>query len=208
MSETPVTRIRLVPGLGGSGPDHWQALWAGTRPHARMVRQASWDAPAVADWVAGIDAAIDAAGGPVVLVAHSLGCPAVAHWATRTPDPGRIAGALLVAPADVERPDACAAIRGFAPVPLMPLPFRSTVVASRDDPYAAFARIACFARSWGSAFVDAGALGHINVASNLGDWPFGAVLLDDLLAAARDDRHARAAALRGATSPPAPCRGV
>lgn len=208
MSNDRPTRILLVPGLGGSGAGHWQTNWAGSRAHARTVRQTSWDAPTVTGWVDGIDAAIDATDGPVVLVAHSLGCAAVAHWSTRVPDTSRIAGALLVAPCDVERPGVCAAIRGFAPIPAAALPFRSTVVASRDDPYAAFSRLECFATRWGSAFVDAGKCGHINAASDLRDWAFGQVLLDDLLAAARDDRHVRAAALRRDMSPPAPCFGI
>lgn len=197
MDSDGVTRIIIVPGLGGSGPDHWQALWAGARPHARMVRQASWDDPQPDDWIAAIDPAINAA--PT---------PAVAHWAARNPGNERIVGALLVAPCDVERPDACAAIARFGPVPPTALPFRSIVVASRDDPYVEFSRAHCFATRWGSAFVDAGALGHINAASGLGDWGFGQVLLDALLAATRDDRHARVAALRGDLSPPPPCFGA
>lgn len=40
---------------------------------------------------------------PILLVAHSLGCITVAHWAALTGCSRRIAGALLVAPADVER---------------------------------------------------------------------------------------------------------
>ena len=207
MSDHPPTRILLVPGLNGSGPDHWQTIWAGTRPQARQVHQASWDAPTVVGWIDGIDAAIDAAPGPAVLVAHSLGCAAVAHWAARTAGDGRVTGALLVAPCDVERPGACDAIARFVPMPPVALPFRSTVVASRDDPYVEFSRAACFATRWGSAFVDAGALGHINAASRLGDWRFGQVLLDDLLAAARDDRHVRVAGLRSGTAQPAPCFG-
>ncbi|MGI4877947.1 MAG: RBBP9/YdeN family alpha/beta hydrolase [Janthinobacterium lividum] len=208
MDSDGVTRIIVIPGLGGSGPDHWQALWAGARPHARMVRQASWDDPQPDDWIAAIDATINAAPTPAVLVAHSLGCPAVAHWATRNPGNERVVGALLVAPCDVERPDACAAIARFGPVPPTALPFRSIVVASRDDPYVEFSRAHCFATRWGSAFVDAGALGHINAASGLGGWGFGQVLLEDLLAATRDDRHARLASLRGELSPPPPCFGL
>ncbi len=203
-----VTRILLVPGLGGSGPTHWQTIWAGTLRHSRTVQQTSWDAPTVVGWVDGIDAAIDAAPTPAILVAHSLGCAAVAHRAARSLDCERVAGALLVAPCDVERPDACDAIARFAPVPAAALPFRSTVVASCDDPYVDFSRAQCFATRWGSAFVDAGAIGHINAASGLGDWGFGQVLLDDLLAATRDDRHARVATLRGELSPPPPCFGL
>lgn len=207
MRDDRQTRILLVPGLGGSGLGHWQRIWAGALARARMVQQASWDEPTVVGWIDGIDAAIDAADTPVVLVAHSLGCVAVAHWAERVPDSRRVVGALLVAPCDVERSDACEAIARFAPAPAAALPFRSTVVASRDDPYVEFGRAQCFATRWGSAFVDAGPIGHINAASDLGDWSFGQVLLDDVLATARDERHIRVATLRGDRSPAPPCFG-
>ena len=58
-------------------------------------------------------------------------------------------------------------------MPLARLPFPATVIASSDDPYVTLARARAFAAAWGAAFVDAGALGHINAASGLGDWPAG-----------------------------------
>ena len=72
----------------------------------------------------------------------------VAHWARRRPR-GALIGALLVAPADVDSelhtpPE----VRGFAPLPLEPLPFPAIVVASRTDPYVAFSRAQLFADSW------------------------------------------------------------
>jgi predicted alpha/beta hydrolase family esterase len=80
------------------------------------------------------------------------------------------------------------------------LPFRSTVVASSHDPYATLDRAQGFADDWGSAFIDAGPIGHINAQSGLGDWLFGQVLLDTLIASVDDDRtpYRRAAALRAA----------
>jgi len=177
--------LLLVPGLNGSGPGHWQAAWAATRSRCTMLVQDSWDDPWPARWTARLDQAIAGLPGPVVLVAHSLGCATVAHWAATHDDAGkRVAAALLVAPCDVERPGAPASIARFQPMPRQILPFRSTVVASRNDPYATLGRARGFADSWGSAFVDAGALGHINAAAGLGDWPLGRILLDALLAAA------------------------
>lgn len=204
MAEPSIPSVLLVPGLKGSCPVHWQSRWAQARSDCTVVRQDDWDDPDPADWVARLDEVIARAAAPVVLVAHSLGCATVAHWAAG--GPGRVAATLLVAPCDVDQPDACAAIRRFAPMPGAALPFRSTVVASRDDPYAGFARLKCFAERWGSAFVDVGPLGHINASSPLGDWDFGQVLLDDLLTRVRadgDDRDVRAAALRAGN--PAPC---
>jgi predicted alpha/beta hydrolase family esterase len=62
------------------------------------------------------------------------------------------------------------------------LPFPSLVVGSVDDPYATVDFARGLAADWGSDFVVAGALGHINADSGLGDWPQGRKFLADLLA--------------------------
>lgn len=172
-------RILVLPGIGDSGPQHWQSLWQQQDARMQRVAQRDWEAPQCAEWVATLEQAVAAAGEQTVLVAHSLGCLLVAHWAVQTSR--RIAGALLVAPPDplgAEFPDVA---RGFAPLPLRALGFRSTVVASSDDPYGspAFAR-GC-AEAWGSRHVGIGACGHINAASGLGDWVVGRELLEELL---------------------------
>jgi hypothetical protein len=41
-------------------------------------------------------------------------------------------------------------------------------------------RAAQWAARWGSTFIDAGALGHINAASQLEDWPYGLARLQAL----------------------------
>lgn len=194
----PATAL-IVPGLNGSGEAHWQSVWERTRSDCRRVEQRSWDEPDPFEWSFTLQRAIDASDGPVVLVAHSLGCLLVAHWASIYASGflGKVTGALLVAPSDPERPGVSAEVARFLPLPRRPLPFRSTIVASRDDAYASLERSRCFADLWGSAFVDAGELGHINAASGLGEWSFGQVLLDEMLAATRDvGRYARLAALR------------
>ena len=65
-------------------------------------------------------------------------------------------------------------------MPRVPLPFPSIVVASRDDPYVSLEQARSYATAWGSRWVDVGAAGHINSASNLGTWPAGYALLEDL----------------------------
>jgi predicted alpha/beta hydrolase family esterase len=106
----------------------------------------------------------------------------VVHAARRTPTVA-ICAALLVAPADVDSPaHTPPETRCFAPMPLARLPFPATVIASRNDPYATSERARAFAAAWGATFVDAGALGHINAASGLGDWPDGHAHLEALLA--------------------------
>ena len=177
----------MLPGWTNSGPEHWQSYWEREHPEYRRVEQANWDTPTREDWLPTIGKAIDEAAPPVVLVAQSLGCIAAVTWATQA-DPASttgVAGAFLVAPADVERKDAGAVIRRWRPIPLARLPFPSVVVASRTDPYAAFARSEQFAAAWGSALVDLGDAGHINTASGHGPWPEGHQLLTDFIARIR-----------------------
>lgn len=174
--------ILIVPGLGGSGPAHWQTSWERRLPRASRVRQRDWDRPLRSEWLEALGREIRAAAEPVVLVAHSLGCALVAHAAVAFPAlPVR--AALLVAPADVESPAHTPdLLRGFAPLPRTPFPFAAAVVASRNDPYVTFDRARAIADLWGADLVDVGLAGHINADSGLGDWPFGETVLAKLLA--------------------------
>lgn len=187
--------VLTVPGLNGSGPSHWQSLWEESRPDTVRVELGMWTAPHRNSWVSKLDQAIRQAKGPVVLAAHSLGCLAVAWWAELAGQPyGRpVAGALLVAPADVDRADAPASLKAFAPSPAKPLPFPSILVASSDDPWIALDRAHSLASSWGSHFVDAGAQGHMNAASGIGWWDEGAELLDRVIRASGGNGRAPSA---------------
>ena len=171
----------FVPGLGGSGPDHWQTLWQHAFDDALRVEQADWNKPERAQWIAALEATVRRAQRPAVLIAHSLACALVAHWAKRHPTRG-VAGALLVAPADVDSPQHTPAeARCFAPMPRQPLPFAACVVASEDDPYVSIARARSFAYGWQADFASIGGAGHINAASDLGHWPHGRALLGGLM---------------------------
>ena len=141
--------------------------------------QDDWLLPKLADWVARLEEQVASCATPPVLAAHSLACTLVAHWASR---PGaRAAGALLVAPADVDSPAHTAAeVRNFSPVPLIALPFPSIVVASTDDPFVTPARAAAFARAWGSRLVTVERAGHLNADAGFGLWPEGRRLLAEL----------------------------
>jgi predicted alpha/beta hydrolase family esterase len=171
-------RVLVVPGWGDSGPEHWQSLWEKANPDFQRVVQRDWLYPICREWVETLERDIRAAGEPVVLAAHSLGCLAIAHCARGRVLP--IRGALLVAPPDVERPDFPPVLEGFAPIPREPLPFASIVVASRDDPFGAFERTGELAAAWGSRLVDVGARGHINTEAGFGPWPLGEQLLAEL----------------------------
>ena len=178
-----VHRVLLVPGLGGSGPDHWQTHWQDERIDCQRVEQEDWHDPDPLRWVRRIDAAVGRAHVPVVLVAHSLGCIAVAAWASLSKRATRApAEALLVAPCDPAQEGAAEAIRRFAGFARSRLPIPSTVVASSDDPYASISRAHVLAGYWGSSVIEAGESGHINAASRLGSWRWGQEILDRIVA--------------------------
>ncbi|HEV2602884.1 MAG TPA: alpha/beta hydrolase [Microvirga sp.] len=165
--------ILIIPGYTNSGPDHWQSRWERQLSTARRVEQARWDEPKRAEWVARVVAEVKRSKRPVVLVAHSLGVPTVAHAAPQL-DRTKVRGAFLVGMPDVEAPDLPPAIdRAFAPLPRDPLPFPSVLVASRTDPYCAYEKAEDTAFAWGSAIVDAGDSGHINTDAGFGPWPEG-----------------------------------
>lgn len=174
-------RILTLPGWGGSGPAHWQSLWERDDPAIWRVEQDDWENPDLEPWLARLEETVGRDGRPVVLVAHSLACALVAHWAAGAA--GRCAGALLVAPADVDSPDHTPfTVRMFSPLPTTPLPFPSIVVGSEDDLFMDLPRARQLAEAWGSRFVNAGAAGHINADSGYGAWPQGKALLESLLA--------------------------
>ena len=121
------------------------------------------------------------ADGPVVLVAHSLGCILTAWWAAHSRNTHKVQGALLVAPGDVESPEVAPLLPGWSPIARQPLPFAATLVASRNDPYCHWDRATALASAWGAQLHDAGERGHLNAESGLGDWPEGLALLHALV---------------------------
>lgn len=168
-------RYLIVPGWQGSSEDHWQSHWQRSLPNSARVEQADWVTPKRQDWIAALELAVQASTRPVILIAHSLGCVTVAHWAAQAPLASlrKVQGALLVAPADVERPACAPALRNFAPIPRNLLPFPSQVVSSDNDAAVSAPRALELARDWGA---DAGILagaGHINVKSGHRRWEQG-----------------------------------
>ena len=174
--------VLFVPGLRDHVADHWQTLLAAELPGSRTVPPLEHDKLSCAARVEALDRAILGIDGPVVLAAHSAGCLMVAHWAQRHSRP--IKGALLATPADIERPlpegypvMEVLNANQWLPVPREPLPFRSIVAASTNDPLAGLDRTAILARNWGSSLVLAGEVGHLNPAAGFGPWPQGKALL-------------------------------
>ena len=172
--------VIIIPGIGNSGPLHWQTLWEQSNPEFVRLQPRDWDEPICEEWSETLETAAKNTGPDVVLVAHSLACLVVAHWASGPHSP--IKAALLVAVPDPAGPYFPKEALGFSNTPTGPLNFRSTVVVSEDDAYTSPERARGLARSWGSKLVDVGKCGHINAGSNLGAWPQGFELLNELRA--------------------------
>lgn len=171
--KTSDTDILIIPGWAGSGPEHWQSRWATKLSTARVVEQDDWYKPSRHIWAERIVAAVRAATRPVVLVAHSAGCSAVAYAAEHLKS-GEVAGAFLVAPPSAHAKRAVPGMGAdFIEDRREILPFRSVLIASTTDPYCTLEEARELAEAWGSEFVDAGESGHINSESGHGPWPDG-----------------------------------
>lgn len=173
------TNVLVLPGIGGSGLQHWQTRWELLQPSFTRVVQKDWETPHCSDWVQVLEKAVSAVGPDAVLVAHSLGCLLVAHWAAQTAL--TIRGALLVAAPDPDGPCFPAGAREFAHFPLQQLPFESIVVASSNDPFGSVDFLGRCAEQWGSRLVVIGEAGHVNAESGLGVWSEGFEILKTLL---------------------------
>lgn len=167
-------RVLLLPGWKNSGPWHWQSRWEAAHGY-RRVEQHDWQRPLRGDWISRLEDVLlsGEAGGPVVLVAHSLGCQLVAAWASLSKNTHLVKAAMLVAPADPERAALRPVLTSWSPVAMQPLPFASVVVGSENDPYCSAERAHQFAVAWAADWLDAGLQGHLNADSQLGDWPEG-----------------------------------
>jgi uncharacterized protein len=172
-------RVLLLPGWLDSGPAHWQSRWQALHGDVR-VQQSDWLWPKRGDWMARLEEVLLDDDRPALLAAHSLGCQLVAAWAAHSKHTARVAGALLVAPPDIEREDMPPNLLPWRPIVRACLPFASIAVTSSDDLYCDRERGVATARDWGSVRVEIGAHGHINGESGLGDWPEGRALLDRL----------------------------
>jgi uncharacterized protein len=169
----------IVPGLGNSGPDHWQTFFENSGSNFSRIHQREWNSPDCEDWINTIDKEVTAHDlASTILIGHSLGCSTIAHWARRFNR--KIKGALLVAPSDVEAPQYTFPIKNFTPIPKDKIDFRTIVVASSDDQWVSLDRAKIFATNWGSEFINVGNAGHINTLSGHTQWREGLVILETL----------------------------
>jgi predicted alpha/beta hydrolase family esterase len=183
MEATGSIPILILPGLGNSGPGHWQTWLEARLPNCHRVEQRDWDDPERLSWIAALERDVGAHDAPALLVGHSLGTLTIVHWAM--PDDRRVVGALLVAPTDPESPNASHPCRSFRPVPMRPLSFPSILVASATDPYVTLGRARQFASAWGSRIIELGDAGHINSEAGYGAWPLAEELVAELLTIGR-----------------------
>jgi predicted alpha/beta hydrolase family esterase len=198
-------RYVIVPGIDNSDDAHWQSRWqADWGSAASRIQVGSWTEPDLPDWQQALDDAVSATGDePVVLVAHSLGCLAATSWAitrarsTATASQARrlnglvseptTVGLFLVAPPDPLANSFPATARTFVTEPAA-LPVPGFVVCSDDDPYSPRTATDRMSRGWQVPHVSVGAAGHLNTASDLGDWNTGRNLLTAFLAGLLGER--------------------
>lgn len=173
--------VLVVPGYRGSGPAHWQSWLESQLPESRRVSGIDWKRPELARWSSRIHQEIDESSGPVWIIAHSFGCLASVVVAAEQPD--KVAGAILVAPADPGHfsPEGVreryrgqyldSDIEFLLPDQTL-APVKSVIVASENDPWLGTDRARYWAKRWGSVMINLGKAGHINAESGYGKWPF------------------------------------
>ena len=174
-----MTNYLIVPGLGNSGPEHWQTYFQKSGNNFYRIEQQEWDEPTCEAWIETIDknvAKFDLS--TVILIGHSLGCAAIVHWVSKYKR--TIKGALLVAPSDPEAPGYTFPAIGFAPMPLYKINFKTIVVASANDIWVSLERAQYFGGKWGSEFINLGNAGHINAVSGHTNWIEGLSILKTL----------------------------
>ncbi len=173
----------IVPGIDGSGPDHWQTWLQQAIPDSKRVIQADWSKPNLSQWSAGIRWAIDRQPDPVWIVAHGFGCLAAVQAANDYSE--CVAGVMLVAPLDPYRhlhPSS---------LPPQPLDFPSVVVASSNDPHTRIDKAEFWADFWNSNFINIGPAGHIDAESGFGPWWEGLDIFENLRRSTRAEAFSR-----------------
>jgi uncharacterized protein len=172
--------LLIVPGINNSEPGHWQSLWQSDRPESVRLEVPDWDYPVLEDWLAAFDRAMDQCPIAPIVVAHSLGCILAVHWIELAGAAGRdrIRGVFLVAPPDPGSASFPVESPSFRVAPQGPLRRPCVVIASTNDPYGDIHHAGRLAETLDAGFVAVGALGHINLKSDIGPWPQGRDLLE------------------------------
>lgn len=53
-----MTQYLIVPGLGSSGPEHWQTYFEQQLPNCARIEQREWETPNCIDWISSIQKAM------------------------------------------------------------------------------------------------------------------------------------------------------
>lgn len=169
-------RVLVIPGLHGSGPDHWQTWLQSHFRGAVRVVQSDWSRPDLEVWADRVAETLDnAAPGPWVAVAHSFGCLTLARHLQRLGGRSPIKAALLVAPAEPSR------FEVEARLPHGPLPVPVRLFASANDPWMSLESAQHWAARWAARVVNLGEVGHINVESGFGPFPMAKRTVETLI---------------------------
>lgn len=161
----------LVPGLDGGGDGHWLSWFENIIPDTRRAAPPDPKNMDLSEWSAALRWRIDRSEEPVFIIAHGFGCLAAVRAAHDLP--GRVDGALLVAPFDPDN------LRLAWLLPEEPLGFHATIVGSSNDPHMRLSKAAFWAGFWSCEFVNVGRAGGIDPAAGFGPWPAGLAILEE-----------------------------
>ena len=181
MTHSISPHVFTLPGWQGSGAQHWQMLWA-VLFGDELVEHHDWMHPLRGDWITRLEDVVQnqlkkQPERQIAFVAHSLGCHLIASWAALSPNVSKVAGALLVAPPDPQQANLPPQLHSWRKPVLNQLPFKTTLIASTNDPFCSFSAAEQLAQNWGAACVNIGERGHIIAESGLADWPAGRELV-------------------------------
>lgn len=165
-----------VPGLNGSGPNHWQSWAERDIPNCRRVTGIDFQKPVIAAWADAIRQDIKNEPGSVILIAHSFGC--LASAVAISDNELKVAGVILVAPASPQRFSATGLIGDdessiqslLGAIPVKPLGVPGMLIASTNDPWMKVTHAQYWAENWGLKFSWIRNGGHINTESGFGRW--------------------------------------
>lgn len=159
-----------VPGYTNAGPAHWQTLLENKFANFQRVMQQDWLSPVREHWVQGIEDTVSQIEGDIILVGHSCGAVAITQWALAC-DSSKVKGALLVAPADIDRDSAIKEIQVQRPLPDSLLPFTTKLIYSDNDEHSSAIRSEQMGKNWGSELILVKGASHFHTEAGFGDWP-------------------------------------
>jgi len=190
------TTTLIIPGYRGSEDAHWQTWMESHIPGAKRIHQ-HWEQPVLSTWAINISRTLTDLKSPAWLIAHSFGCLAAIIAAAENPE--KVAGLMLVAPADPERFDQAGVKRWHgigasesirAQIPAQPLPVPSLLIASDNDPWMQASKARLWGECWGSRTFTLKDAGHINTSSGFGPWPDGLKLFNHFKSSAHSYQKA------------------